>query len=289
MALMCLIISGTAFSQDISDTLAEINKKIAHLGLAIHKAEYYVFPDKEHPMGRTIYADDRTLTLDTRWVANDPRRLADGDNLTYLIDLTYSMANPGIPASPAIMSAFDTWYYDPKCSHVDIVQRTDTGANPNFVLYYYFGIGPYPNPFLADITVTGFLPGYIFDALAPGGSGYILGVTFTFIFVDGNGIPTDINYDGYADTALKEIWFNNNYTWSDTGSGGIDIETVVLHEAGHALDLGHFGSIFVTEKNGKLHVAPRAVMNSIYLGVFRTLRATDFGAFCNIYAMWPNY
>jgi hypothetical protein len=38
---------------------------------------------------------------------------------------------------------------------------------------------------------------------------------------------------------------------------------VALHENGHALGLGHYGKVFVTTNNAKLHIAPRAVMNAL--------------------------
>ena len=35
------------------------------------------------------------------------------------------------------------------------------------------------------------------------------------------------------------------------------IETVTMHENGHALELGHFGKIFGTDANRKVYFAPR--------------------------------
>ena len=99
----------------------------------------------------------------------------------------------------------------------------------------------------------------------------------------------DINNDGYDDTALKEVWYNDDFLWTDSGNTGdaIDIETVALHENGHALGFGHFGKIFVTNGNGKLHVAPRAVMNAIILGTQRDLLGTDKASYNSIYGSWP--
>ena len=105
----------------------------------------------------------------------------------------------------------------------------------------------------------------------------MLGVTFTFTWI----AAPDV-------VALKEVWYNDDFTWSNDGSGGIDIESVALHENGHALGFGHFGRIFITNGNGKLHVAPRAVMNASYLGPVREPLGTDKASFNNVYGNWPN-
>ncbi len=253
------------------------------LGVQIEKVEYLVDPEADGEIqGRTIFADDRELRLDTQWAPSDARRLADGDNITYLIDPFFVVANGSIDSEPAIDASFATWN-NVNCSNLSIVKRPFAGIEPNFVLGLFFGFPA--DPFQADITTTGFLPGFVFDIIEPGGSNFILGVTWTLIFVDGAGDPTDIDGDGNADVALKEVWYNDAFAW-DTSGGNIDIETVGLHENGHALGLAHFGSIFQTS-NGKIHFAPHAVMNAAYSGPQRSPRGTDNGAYCGIYASWP--
>jgi hypothetical protein len=79
---------------------------------------------------------------------------------------------------------------------------------------------------------------------------------------------------------LRRSWYNDAFHWNTTGIGPkVDIETVALHENGHALGLGHFGTLFLTD-NGKLHVAPYAVMNAIILGTLRRPLGTDNASFC---------
>jgi hypothetical protein len=148
-------------------------------------------------------------------------------------------------------------------------------------------MGGLGNPFLADIVNAGFMPGAFFDRLTENGSQFILAVAFTLVFTDDKDDPTDIDQNGYADVALKEIYYNNDFGWSTNGADGVDIETVALHENGHALGLGHFGNLFRTEANGKLHSVPRAVMNAVYLGPLREPLKTDKAAFCGTYAAWP--
>jgi hypothetical protein len=145
-----------------------------------------------------------------------------------------------------------------------------------------------PNPLFSDVNTVGFLPGFIFDiVLGPGASQEVLGVTFPFVFVDANGDPTDIDADGNDDAAFAEVWYNAAFLWNTSGSGpGVDIETVALHENGHALGLAHFGRIAVNTSSGKLNVSPRAVMNAFILGTLRQPLGTDAGAFCSNWSDW---
>ena len=131
----------------------------------------------------------------------------------------------------------------------------------------------------ADIVHGGF--GTIVDSVLPFP---ILAAAFTFIF---DGPQQDINNDGKIDTALVEIYYTNNFPWDTTG-GNFDVETVALHEAGHGLSQGHFGKLFRTDRNGKFHFAPRAVMNAGYTGPQRALVGTDIGGHCSIWGEWPN-
>jgi len=101
----------------------------------------------------------------------------------------------------------------------------------------------------------------------------ILGVTFTLIWIDGAGVPTDLDNNKKNDVAFREIYYNDNFTWAIDGN--IDVETVALHEAGHGLSQAHFGDIFITDSNGKLHFSPRAVMNATYSGVQQEIAETD--------------
>jgi hypothetical protein len=257
--------------------------------LAVARVETITMVGAENEVGRTLYASDRQLRLPYRWVPGDERRLADGDKITYLVDQSDGTANPSLPnaiTEAAIDRAMETWD-GAQCSNLQVLKRPDTGADPD-IIDFLLGMGAPGDPFLADIVNAGFAPAAFFEALAPGGSSYIIAVTFTLIFVDDDGFPTDINHDHNLDTALKEVYYNNRFPWSVTGAGGVDVETIALHENGHSLELGHFGNIFVTENNSKLHVAPRAVMNAVYLGPMRELATSDQGAFCSTFGSWPN-
>ena len=69
--------------------------------------------------------------------------------------------------------------------------------------------------YVADVVHAGWLGADFFDMVAPQGSTYILGVTFTIIFTDDNGDPTDIDSDGKADVAWREIYYNDAFPWAD--------------------------------------------------------------------------
>lgn len=273
-----------AYLQQVNADLAERG-----LGIAVSKVEW-VGGGGAYEAGQTVYANDRELRLSSQWVPNDPNRFADGNNITYVVDKSFASANffnqsPVIDAEPAIDASFETWN-ELACSNLNIVKREDVeGTNYSVILNTGEQI---INPFHADISTIGFLPGFIFDdVLGPDASENVLGVTFTFIWIDENGNPTDINGDGYQDTALAEVWYNDAFAWSTDGTE-TDVETVALHENGHALGLGHFGKVFVTTKNNKLHISPRAVMNAFILGDLHNPLGTDNGAFCGLYASWPN-
>ena len=286
------MLNRMAGASSVEDAMAIVNEQLASEGSSLMLAKLeYVTDASSHSngigpggKGQTVFANDRMKRLSSMWVPGDARRNADGDLITQLTFDLFADANFGTAAQvdgePAIDRSFDTWN-DVQCSKLEIVKRPDLGIFPSAIF-----VGG--DPFLADISTLGFLPGFFFDlVLGPGASGSVLGVTFTFIWLDGpGGDPTDVDNNGRTDTAIKEIWYNDDFLWSVNG-GGVDIETVALHENGHALELGHFGKVSVGNRNGKLHVSPRAVMNAFILGVLREPLGTDNAGYCGNFASWP--
>jgi len=271
--------------------MEEINEELAALGATyrVNEVDAFVIPTARRLEGRILQED-------LRWVPSDSRRVADGIKLTYLVDGSDGATASGLSTGAtegAIDAAMTTWDDEARCSKLPIVERRDTGADPDFV-DFFLGFGGFGNPFLADITNAGWLPRGFFDALTPEctipncGGDFILGVSFSFIFVEFvGGPPTDINNDQYLDTALVEIYYNDNFgdpagtrpdnPWDiDEELPAIDVETVALHENGHGLGLGHF------------RPPPNAVMNPAYVGIKQNLFPTDNAANCTLYGSWPN-
>ncbi|MBA7649422.1 hypothetical protein ES703_57219 [subsurface metagenome] len=223
------------------------------------------------------------------WVPFDPWRYGTRE-IFWLSDQTEGTAN-GVTledTQAAIDRAMATWN-TVTCANIPLVKWQDLGIDWGYVQWLW-GFGGVPG-WYADITHAGWLPGSFFDILDPGppaGSTYIIGVTFTAVWLDSpGGEPTDIDNNRKEDVAFREIYYNNAFPWGIDTDWPIDVETVVLHETGHGLSLDHFGKFLKTDKNGKFHFAPRAVMNAGYTGVQQYLTGTDLAGHCSIWAAWP--
>jgi Matrixin len=264
--------------------MERINRDLTRrgLGIAVEQIEFFTIGQ-----GRP---SNRIHQQPFRWVPNDDRRLADGENITYLVDQSDGATASGLTnaqTETAIDLAMNTWDTENCLKKVDIVKRGDSGADPD-IFDSFFGFGGLGDPFLADIVNAGWLPRAFFEAVGgPGGGRGILAFSATFIFTEDDGTPTDINGDNHLDTALNEVYYNN--TFGDPGSDragnpwginvalpGIDVETVGLHENGHSLGIGHFGP------------PPAAVMNPVYAGIRHLPRAVDRAGMCAVWSSWPN-
>ena len=231
--------------------------------------------------GNTVFAFNvGNKQLGADYAPFDPRRSWNvSDSITYLVDQSDGATNDGLTnadTEAAIDRAMATWDFATPCSAASMDKAVDTGADPDLI-DFLLGFGA-PGGFLADLVHAGWLPAGL---LPPN----VIGVTFTLTWVSG-GQPTDINFDGKADVAWREIFYNDAFVWRINAN--IDVETVALHEAGHGISQGHFGKIFIGDANGKLHFSPRAVMNAAYGGVLQDLTGTDDAGHCSIWGDWPN-
>lgn len=265
-----------------------------HAKYRVDHAEW-VTRDNAQFAGQEVFAFDRgNKQLDFQFVPNDPRR-GEGTEITYLVDQSDGATHTGAPLTnaqteAAIDRAMHTWETTTTCSNFPINKVADNGADPDVIDGIVFNDPGLVGTPRADITDAGFYPAEFFDLLAPGGSESILGVTFTFFFSDDGVNPTDINHDKKGDAAFRETYYNDAFPWGINTDNRevIDVETVALHESGHGLSQAHFGKIFATLANLRLHVAPEAVMNAIIILQKHSLLGSDRAGHCSIWGNWPN-
>jgi hypothetical protein len=248
----------------------------------------YLTDGASQEAGQTVLAKDvGNKRLDFQFVPGDPRRFWSGPeakSITYAIDRTSDAVPPfggltGAETDAAIVRAMNTWDAL-TCSDLGLARNPDFGADIGLVAFIISGalVG---SPFVfADVQHAGWR-----DLNFGGG---ILGVAFTFRFIDADGNSTDIDGDGYFDAAFREIYYDPSFPWADDGSSNVDVETVAVHEAGHGLSQGHFGRVAINNKTGALKVSPRAVMNALYTGPYRDLAGTDNGGHCASWGNWPH-
>src|SRR5262249_6849607 len=262
------------------DALGSVNATF-EAGSSIFRLDRLEFltEDDSSEIGQAVFFNNRTKQLGAHFVPGDPRR-GGRTNITYIVDQAEG-AIDGLTVAQttaAIDRAMATWN-DVTCATIPITKLPDIPGLDIGLIESLLGQrgGPF---FLADITHAGWLPAGV---LPPN----VIGVTFTFIFIDPQtGAPSDIDNNGKLDAAFREILYNDRFNWKINGN--IDVQTVALHESGHGLSQDHFGKAFLTDSNGKLHFAPMAVMNAAYSGIQQSLAGTDNAGHCSIWASWPN-
>jgi len=214
-------------------------------------------------------ASARLFQKEFHWVPGDSRRGAVDGSLAVMFDEENGgTASVGTSAvGNAISRARATWAADACLAATPLGEVVYTGSDVT-VFDGLVGGGTVGDPFAADIVAAGF-NGDIAALFNP----ETVAFSVTFIFIDGAGVPTDVDGDGRMDTAHNEIYFNPSFDWTvNRTDAGTDIETTALHELGHALGLGHFGA------------PPQSVMNPVYGGVQRDLFPIDHAALCVVYS-----
>lgn len=254
-------------------------------------------------------ADVGNQAFTYQWVENDPRRHAD-DGLTLYYRIDQTELPPDVSwtdTEAAIESAVATFERVTCGGNLDLVRvGTDPGEDLGYA-QHATGYGGSETP-VADITFAGWVPSGFFEQtrVAPAN-----GVSLPFVW-DANdaslvwGVdvldPTrsfsDTNGDGKHDMFATEIYFNadSNYVVDNDELGNtlyfIDVESIVLHELGHALGMDHFGRATLTldEQGGfvdlELNRHSLNLMNTNNFYVKQDLSGSDVASFCGLYANW---
>lgn len=278
LVVAATLIGGTAPARAggyLDSRIDSLNAQLSAKGIDAHVGAVEMFT-----LGYGV-PDGRTLRFFARWAPYDPRRAADGASLSYLVRQGLGATSSGLSnnaTEPAIDVTLATWDRDACISNAPIVKRADRGTDPD-VFDELIGQGDSAAADFslftnrpADIIEAGFRPRAFFDWFAPNGGAQILAMTIQFFHAYG-----DINHDGYKDMAFTETYYNDSFAWSIAGGlHTIDVQTVALHENGHALGLSHFGP------------PPLAVMNPTYTGIVLTPLASDHAAACVLWGGWPN-
>lgn len=288
-------LSGMAFAQDDPAVayLDNMNARLAELGIEIEVHSMELLGSGEGMnMGRTVIASHHgNKQLGHDWAINDLFRNS-RTNITYMIDAVDVTAD--IPASDqtdVVRFGIETWD-EQQCASIGIDELAAAAPDLGFVqlLEGFGGSDITVGALLGQVDVVhgGFLPAAFFEAIGgPGGGAGILGATFTFTWTG-----TDWDGNGKADAAIREMYYNDGFTWVDDGilgergDGVFDFATVALHESGHSLSRAHFGDVAFHHKKG-LTTSPAAVMNAIYGGVKRSLNGPDVGGHCSDWSAWP--
>ena len=291
---------GITKGGDFVNQVAAINEALLEHGIQLEKMEFL----GAEGAGNTVFFNDvgnKQLTSD--FVPNDPRSYwpsnpylgewTDG-TIGYYVDGTQQGTTSGLSEDETInafQSAMNTWN-SVSCSEGLVLSYQGATSEADFgdvgLVQYLTGFGGSDGVATGSIVQAGNLPAFWFEAVL--GSTNVLGVTFTFTYTN-----SDLDQNGKADVAIKEIYMNDGYNWQDEpndvlGNNIYDYETVILHEAGHGLSQGHFGKAFRDNgpDGGKLHFAPYALMNAGYTISQREITATDKGGHCSNWGQWPN-
>ena len=292
----------------VSPFLADLDAQLEAAGsnMRVTKAELLVDGNTWDGSSTVIIANNRSRGLSSEWVAGDPRR--DG---RVGVTWAFGSSHPGQPVTrnpdgsnlhlvsfadldTQLQEGLAAWRNE-TCSTAPITRvAVPMGTDPDYlddVVRTGHPSAAYAQP--ADIVESGWEPSGFFTAIGGPSGNSIIGVTFTFHYVDAAGQATDIDKNGKGDEALAEIFYNTRFAWGNNAAANVvDFYSIITHETGHAMGLAHFGKVFVTKKDaadGSISVAdikyaPKAMMNAVYVTGRSEIAGTDNSSFCQIWA-----
>lgn len=293
-----------------SPLLARINATLAQRGAnyRVGAAELRVAAAGWSGVTSTLLlANDRDHSFGAEWVKGDPRR--DGRiGVTYAFGSNTAIApttrDPDGSNVRLVSAADQAAYIDEAmnawraitCSSKPITKvAVPAGTDPDLFDQVVNDEEPsanYAQP--ADIVESGWQPYTWFRKLARGPEGdNLIGVTLAYGFVGQDGKFTDIDRNGKPDLALAEIFYNDAYYWGNGAPNVVDFYSIITHESGHGLGLGHFGKVFITKKDAAdgitiadVKYAPYAMMNAVYVTGRNEIAGTDNSQFCSVWAAY---
>lgn len=170
----------------------------------------------------------------------------------YTLDTTFSQVDT------ALRSAYTTWDNVSAATNLNFQFKADLGGNYDRYDGPNGSVDTAADYRYANITMGGWLPNSYFTGVFGSSGSNVLAVTWTAKVGAGKNAAW-----------VVDIYFNDAWNWSTNGSG-IDIETVMLHELGHALGFDHEDKV-------------PSVMASYYNGIQRSLYPDDIAGLTALY------
>ena len=130
---------------EILKLMKQINDQLAEQGLNVRIEEIELFTIGPGRPSTRIHQQP------FRWVAGDPRRAAQGDDITYLVDQSEGATASGLSnaaTEAAIDRSMTTWDGARCLQKVSLVKRTDSGVDPDIFDSFFPPFPPMGNPFL---------------------------------------------------------------------------------------------------------------------------------------------